>query len=167
MSNLADRDAFACDQHEHRHCRHDALAAAEAACRAAGAKLTPIRQRVLELVWASHRPIGAYALLEQLAADGRRPAPPTVYRALDFLLEQGLVHRLDSLNAFVGCTHPGERHRSLFLICRSCQRAQELAAGPIERTITGEAAQHGFTLEKLTLEAVGLCHACAAGGTTG
>lgn len=162
MEHLTAHDPFACSAHDHRRCQREALAAAEQACSREGARLTPIRRRVLELVWASHRPLGAYALLELLAADGGRPAPPTVYRALDFLLEHGLVHRLDSLNAFVGCTHPGERHRSLFLICRQCQRAQELAVEPIEATIAGEAQRHGFTLEKLTLEAVGLCHTCAA-----
>ncbi len=158
---LSEHDPFACSAHDHRRCQHDALAAAEDACRREGVRLTPIRKRVLELVWASHQPVGAYALLEQLAVDGHRPAPPTVYRALEFLLEQGLVHRIDSLNAFVGCTHPGERHRSLFLICRACGRAQELAAAPIEQVITTEAQRHGFALEKLTLEAVGLCHSCS------
>lgn len=157
---LSEHDPFACSAHDHRRCQRDALSAAEDACRREGVRLTPIRKRVLELVWASHQPVGAYALLEQLAVDGHRPAPPTIYRALEFLLEQGLVHRIDSLNAFVGCTHPGERHRSLFLICRACGRAQELAAAPIERVITDEAQRHGFALEKLTLEAVGLCHSC-------
>ena len=160
MEILSAHDPFACNAHDHRHCKHEALAAAEAACARGGVRLTAVRKRVLELVWDSHKPVGAYTLLEQLAGDGHRPAPPTVYRALEFLLEQGLVHRIDSLNAFVGCTHPGERHRSLFLICRQCQRAQELAAEPIEQVIAGEARAHGFALEKLTLEAVGLCHTC-------
>lgn len=160
MSKLAERDPFACSNPEHHHCQQDALAAAEAACSRAGVKLTAVRRRVLELIWNSHQPLGAYALLDQLAADGRRPAPPTVYRALEFLLAQGLIHRIDSLNAFTGCTHPGERHRSLFLICRQCHCAQELSADRIETVIAGEAAHHGFTLEKLTLEAIGLCHSC-------
>jgi len=167
MSTVAEHDPFACSSREHQHCKHDALAAAEQTCEREGVKLTPIRKRVLELVWDSHRPVGAYALLELLAADGRRPAPPTVYRALDFLLEQGLVHRLDSINAFVGCTHPGERHRTLFLICRVCRRAQEIATDNFERAITADAEQHGFRMEKLTLEVEGVCHACreAAGKT--
>ena len=167
MELLTPHDPFACNAHDHRRCQQDALAAAEAACARDGARLTPIRKRVLELVWASHKPMGAYALLEQLAGDGHRPAPPTIYRALEFLLEQGLVHRIDSLNAFVGCTHPGERHRTLFLICRACQRAQEIAAGAIERAVTGEAVQHGFWMEKLTLEVEGVCHACAEAGVSG
>ena len=164
MHAHTDRDPFACDAQEHRHCKHDALAAAAQACSREGAKLTPIRRRVLELVWESHQPVGAYALLELLAADGRRPSPPTVYRALEFLLEHGLVHRLDSLNAFVGCTHPGERHRTLFLICRDCRRAQEIAVDAIEHAVGGEAARHGFRMEKLTLEVEGVCHACRESG---
>jgi len=162
MSNHAEHDPFACNAGEHQRCKHDALAAAAAACARDGTRLTPIRKRVLELVWDSHQPVGAYALLEQLTEDGHRPAPPTVYRALDFLLEQGLVHRIDRLNAFVGCTHPGERHRTLFLICRVCHRAQEIAADAIEQAVGREAARHAFRMEKLTLEVEGICHRCTA-----
>lgn len=162
MTLTADHDPFACNSQEHHRCKHDALAAAAQACAREGARLTPTRKRVLELVWDSHKPVGAYTLLELLTEDGHRPAPPTVYRALEFLLEQGLVHRIDSLNAFVGCTHPGERHRTLFLICRVCHRAQEIAAGAIENAVAAEAVQHGFRMEKLTLEVEGICHTCAA-----
>lgn len=149
-------------RHDHRRCKRDALAAAEAACLREGAKLTPVRRRVLELVWDSHEPLGAYDLLEGLVEDGHRPAPPTVYRALEFLLGHGLVHRIDSLNAFVGCPHPDGSHRTLFLICRQCRRAQELPADAVTKTVEGEAAGHGFVPEKMTMEVVGLCRACAA-----
>lgn len=154
-------DAFVCTRHDHRRCQRDALAAAEAACARDGVKLTPVRRRVLELIWTNHEPTGAYALLDGLAEDGRRPAPPTVYRALDFLLEHGLIHRLDSLNAFVGCSHPGAVHRTLFLICRQCHRAQELPADTLAQTVTDAAAPYGFQAEKMTLEVVGLCRSCA------
>lgn len=159
----ASHDAFACNRHDHRRCKRDALTAAEAACAREGAKLTPVRRRVLELVWDSHEPLGAYALLDGLAVDGRRPAPPTVYRALDFLVAHGLVHRIDSLNAFVGCPHPGENHRTLFLICRVCHRAQELPADGVAQTVADEAAVHGFVPEKMTMEVVGVCRNCARG----
>ncbi|MFZ5722141.1 MAG: Fur family transcriptional regulator [Pseudomonadota bacterium] len=159
MSTAVAPDAFS--RHDHRHCQRDALAAAETACNRSGARLTPIRRRVLELIWSSHEPLGAYVLLDRLAGDGRRPAPPTVYRALDFLVQQGLVHRIDSLNAFVGCPHPGESHRTLFLICRRCHRAQELPATTIARTVATEAGELGFEPEKMTLEVVGLCRHCA------
>ena len=99
---------FGIEEHDHRVCVKDALEQATAICAKRGARLTPIRRRVLELIWASHKPSGAYDILEALSQEsrGKRIAPPTVYRALDFLLEQGLIHRLESLNAFIGCPHP-------------------------------------------------------------
>ena len=97
--------------HDHDHCIETALGDAESVCIERGVRLTVLRKRVLEIVWQSHRPLGAYAILDVLAADGRRAAPPTVYRALDFLQENGLVHRIASMNAFVGCPMPDRRHR--------------------------------------------------------
>ena len=81
--------------HQHEHCVHNALSSAEDLCSKRGVRLTAIRKRVLELVWASHQPLGAYAILDKLTAEGHKPAPPTVYRALEFLLEQGLIHMLE------------------------------------------------------------------------
>src|SRR3546814_13619005 len=102
---------LACTPHDHDHCVSHALAEADSLCARQGVRLTALRKRVLELVWQSHKPLGAYDILAQLTEqDGRRAAPPTVYRALDFLLENGLVHRIASLNAFIGCNHP--EHRS-------------------------------------------------------
>ena len=86
--------ATALAPHNHDHCIVDALQRAEALCEQRNVRLTPIRRRVLELVWHSHAPIGAYAILDQLKTTDRSAAPPTVHRALDFLLEHGLVHRL-------------------------------------------------------------------------
>jgi zinc transport system ATP-binding protein len=106
---------------------HSALAEADALCTRQGLRLTALRRRVLELVWQSHKPLGAYDILAVLSEqDGRRAAPPTVYRALDFLLENGLVHRIASLNAFIGCSHPEHAHQGQFLICRECHVAIEL-----------------------------------------
>ena len=95
---------FLSDEHDHRRCVANALDDAEAVCAERGARLTPVRRRVLEIIWQSHRPLGAYAILEVLSGEGHSPAPPTVYRALEFLLTHGLVHRLSSLNAFIGCS---------------------------------------------------------------
>jgi Fur family zinc uptake transcriptional regulator len=162
---LADHDAFACTGASHRRCRDQALAAAEAHCAARGEKLTPTRRQVLALIWASHRPLGAYAILEKLAEGGKRPAPPTVYRALDFLLEQRLIHRLDSLNAFTGCTHPGEAHRGQFLICQACGNAQEIADAAVTQAIAAAAAAQGFQVRHEAVEVTGLCHACRDAGT--
>ncbi len=148
-------------QHGHDQCVSDALAAAEQVCERAGARLTTLRKRVLELVWQSHRPMGAYDLLETLAReDDRRPAPPTVYRALDFLQEQGLVHRIASLNAFIGCASPEHSHQGHFLICRHCRVAIELDQTLIQPAITRAARQINFVVEAETVEIAGLCAHC-------
>ena len=120
-------DSFPDSGHDHRACVQGALRDAETLCARRGVRLTPARRRVLELIWQSHRPSGAYDLLERLAADGHRPSPPTVYRALDFLLRQGLVHRVSSRNAFVGCNHPGDDHMAQLFICDRCDVAFEQA----------------------------------------
>ena len=147
--------------HDHSQCVSDALAAAEEVCERAGARLTVLRKRVLELVWQSHRPLGAYDILGVLSeVDGRRAAPPTVYRALDFLLEHGLVHRIASLNAFVGCSHPEHPHQGQFLICRNCHAAIELEQKAISDAIVQSARDVGFTVEGQTVEVVGLCSGC-------
>ena len=135
--------------HDHSHCVSHALG------------LTVLRKRVLELVWASHKPLGAYDILGVLSdEDGRRAAPPTVYRALDFLLENGLVHRIASLNAFVGCSHPEHAHQGQFLICRGCNAAIELEQATISDAIISSAAGVGFAVESQTVEVVGLCAGC-------
>lgn len=147
--------------HDHEQCVSDALAAAEKVCERAGARLTTLRKRVLELVWQSHRPMGAYDLLEILAReDDRQPAPPTVYRALDFLQEHGLVHRIASLNAFIGCDSPEHTHQGHFLICRKCRVAVELDQSLIQPAISKVAQQMGFVVEAETVEIAGLCAQC-------
>ena len=148
-------------QHDHDQCVSDALRMAEQVCERAGARLTALRKRVLELVWQSHQPMGAYDLLETLSAeDDRRPAPPTVYRALDFLQEYGLVHRIASLNAFIGCVHPEHSHQGHFLICRNCRVAIELDQTLIQPVINDVARQLGFCVESETVEIAGLCAQC-------
>jgi Fur family zinc uptake transcriptional regulator len=147
--------------HDHSHCVHNALSEADAICERAGLRLTALRRRVLELVWQSHKPLGAYDILGVLTEqDGRRAAPPTVYRALDFLLENGLVHRIASLNAFVGCNHPAHAHQGQFLICRACNAAIELSNETISQSIVAGASDVGFTVESQTVEVVGVCSGC-------
>jgi Fur family zinc uptake transcriptional regulator len=146
--------------HDHEHCVATALSAAEAVCEQASERLTPLRRRVLELVWGSHRPIGAYAILDQLKEDGRSAAPPTVYRALEFLLERGLIHRIESLNAFVGCAHPGESHLVQFLICRSCGMTAELDDRRLSEAIGRSATEHGFNIQSRVVELSGVCASC-------
>ena len=147
--------------HDHSHCVHTALTEADVLCAQKGLRLTALRRRVLELVWQSHKPLGAYDILAVLSElDGRRAAPPTVYRALDFLLENGLVHRIASLNAFIGCSHPEHAHQGQFLICRNCHAAIELEQKSISDAIVSSALDVGFTVEGQTVEVVGLCSGC-------
>ncbi len=146
--------------HDHERCVSTALTSAEAVCEKAGERLTPLRKRVLELVWDSHKPVGAYALLDKLKEDGRGAAPPTVYRALEFLLACGLIHRIESLNAYVGCSHPGENHVTQFLICRACGTAAELDDRRLGEAIGRSAAEHGFNIVSRVIELSGVCARC-------
>ena len=144
---------------------HDAGAyvrAVEQACETRGLRLTPLRAQVLGLVAAAGRPIKAYDLLDRMKSASGSTAPPTVYRALDFLLEQGFIHRLASVNAFVGCHHPQVRHSVPFLICDTCQNAVELEDERISGLLDGQAKALGFTPRAQTLEVHGTCAACAA-----
>jgi Fur family zinc uptake transcriptional regulator len=160
--------AFPKKGHDHDRCVADALASAESVCEQDGERLTPLRRRVLELVWANHRPVGAYALLDRLKEeDDRGAAPPTVYRALDFLLARGLIHRIESLNAFVGCAHPGETHVVQFLICKSCGTAAELDDRRLGDAIGRSAAEHGFSIQSRVIELSGVCSACQGGRSRG
>lgn len=149
--------------HDHTRCVRSALDRAASLCERRGVRLTELRQRVLELVWQSHAPAGAYQIMEMLAEERGRVAPPTVYRALDFLAEQGLVHRLDSLSAFVGCASPDAPHKACFLICRSCRNAVEVHDPAIDAALAGCARQRGFVIENETVELAGTCAACRKG----
>jgi Fur family zinc uptake transcriptional regulator len=153
---------FIAAEHDHQDCIAEALRTAEALCLQRQRRFTAIRRRVLELVWRRHQPIGAYELLELLQSDGRS-APPTVYRALDFLQQLGLVHRLASLNAYVGCAQPGEPHDGQFLICEACQSLAELDAPTITSAIAESAAHSGFEPRRHTVEIMGLCPNCRGG----
>ncbi len=142
--------------HDHRRCVRDALAAAEAACLGRGARLTPVRRRALEILLEGHAAVGAYDLLQRLAAEGLGSQPPVAYRALHFLVGQGLAHRIESADAFVACTRPGagEPHVPAFLVCRSCRAVSEGEAGPLGAEVAG------FAVERRVVEAEGLCPLC-------
>lgn len=156
-------DRRSAHDHDHASCVEGALTAAEAICAERGARLTELRRRVLELVWTSHEPVGAYDILSRLGGDGRKAAPPTVYRALDFLLEQGLVHRIESLNAFIGCPSPKAPHSGQFLLCTACGTATEIADAGIQAALAGAAGRAGFRPAHVTLEVKGLCRFCQPG----
>jgi Fur family transcriptional regulator, zinc uptake regulator len=148
------------DPHDHAACRATALAHAEATCARAGARLTPIRRRVLELLLEDHRALGAYAILDRLRAEGLGAQPPVAYRALDFLVRHRLAHRIEHLNAFVACAHPGRAHAPVFLICRGCSAVAEAPAAPVMAALGRAAAAAGFLVDRAMVEAEGLCPAC-------
>lgn len=138
------------------------MRAAETVCAGRGLNLTPIRRRVLEIVWRQHEPIGAYDILAQLTTGARKAAPPTVYRALEFLIDAGLVHRIDSLNAFKGCDAPQQVHASSFLVCRECHRVEEINDRGLEKALAERMRSAGFAAEGVSLEIKGMCRDCGA-----
>jgi len=162
MIEAADNPVFPTDTHNHRRCVEEALRTAEIVCRERGLRFTALRRQVLELVWNSHKPVGAYDILDKLDRGGKKAAPPTVYRALEFLIEADLVHRLDSLNAFVGCADPSSSHTGQFLICRGCQSVAELDDADINRLVEEKASDLGFSAVHQMLEIQGLCPGCRA-----
>ena len=151
--------------HDHTRCIDDALQRAAMLCARRGARLTPMRRRVLELVWQSHAAVKAYDVLAELGHADSSAKPPTVYRALDFLIAHGLVHRLESLNAYVGCPEPDASHQGQFLICKSCGGVSEFEAPAIQKAIAAQAAGQGFAVARQTIEVRGVCRACHAGST--
>ena len=154
--------AFPGARHAHDRCVHRALNRADALCRQRGARLTTMRRRVLELIWDGHRAVKAYDLLDRLSENGKPVRPPTVYRALDFLMAHGLVHRVDSLNAFVGCSGADAHHNAQFLICQECGEVSEMDGAAISKAVAGQAEQAGFTVHRQTVELHGECPRCAA-----
>ena len=147
-------------QHDHQNCVETALKTAEVRCAAEGLRLTPVRRKVLEMLLQEHRALGAYAILDRLREEGFGSQPPVAYRALDFLVENGFVHKIERLNAFVACAHPGSSHSPAFMICRKCDAVAEAHSAP-EKGILGAAARAaGFEIERTVVEAEGICPAC-------
>jgi Fur family transcriptional regulator, zinc uptake regulator len=158
---LKPQAVFPAPDHDHARCTSEAVAHAEAICAARKERLTPIRRRVLEALLESHSPLGAYELIDRLAENGPRPAPITIYRALDFLREQGLVHRIESRNAFIACVH---HHTTgdpvVFLICEKCGAVGEAAAAAVAQTIRTASRAAGFTPKTPVIEISGICAHC-------
>lgn len=132
----------------------------EALCRQRGVRLTRLRRQVLEIVCGSRRPLGAYEILERLRQVAPGAAPPTVYRALAFLLEQGLIHRLETVHAYVSCAHPGEPHSGQFLICTACGDVTELEDSQVARSLRKAESASGFHTERRVIEISGVCARC-------
>ena len=155
--------AFPAPDHDHGRCSSDAMAIAEALCVERGQRLTPIRRKVLDVLLGSHKPLGAYEIIDRLAPKGPRPAPITAYRALDFLRENGLVHRIESRNAFIACVH---NHAAgelvVFLICERCGAVGEAPSPDVATTLASAARAAGFTPKSPVLEITGVCTHCRA-----
>jgi Fur family zinc uptake transcriptional regulator len=137
------------------------MAIAEALCERRGQRLTPIRRDVLAALLASHKPLGAYEIMDLLAPSRRRPAPITVYRALEFLLANGLVHRIESRNAFIACVHNHDRGELVvFLICERCGAVGEASSAEVAATLKDAARAAGFTPKSPVIEITGVCTHC-------
>lgn len=154
-------DPVGFDAHDHDTCVETGLAAAEAQCASAGLRFTPVRREALKILLQEHRALGAYELLDRLRDAGYGAQPPVAYRALDFLVANGFVHKIERLNAFVACAHPGATHSPAFLICRECDAVAEAHSVPTRGTLGEAARATGFKIERTVVEAVGVCPSCA------
>lgn len=149
--------------HDHGRCTADSIVHAEQVCQQRGQKFTPLRRSVLNALLSSHRPLGAYDVIEQLAKQTSRPAPITVYRALDFLIGNGLVHRIESRNAFLACAHNHDQSATVaFLICERCGSVGEIPAGTLAQPLIDGARGSGFSPRLTVVEMTGTCAHCAA-----
>jgi Fur family zinc uptake transcriptional regulator len=155
---------FPAPDHDHARCAADAIGHAEALCAERGQRLTPMRRQVLEVLVTSHKPLGAYDIMDRLAGTGPRPAPITVYRALDFLMENGLVHRLASRNAFLACIHNHDSGALVaFLICERCGAVGEAPASAVGDSIAAAAKSAAFVPQRSVIEITGICSHCRSG----
>lgn len=148
-------------EHDHAQCVDTALTSAEAQCKDNGLRLTPVRRKVLEMLLQEHRALGAYAILDRLRQDGYGSQPPVAYRALDFLVENGFAHKIERLNSFVACAHPGATHTPAFMICRRCDAVAEAQSTPAKGALGAAARAAGFEIERTVVEAEGICLTCA------
>lgn len=146
--------------HDHATCVSDTLAAAEARCATEGLRFTPVRRKVLEILLQEHRALGAYAILDRLREEGFGSQPPVAYRALDFLVVNGLAHKIERLNAFIACAHPSHSHAPAFMICRLCDAVAETQSSPARGALGDAARATGFRIERTVVEAEGVCPAC-------
>lgn len=146
--------------HDHDACVTDALGAAEARCATERLRFTPVRRKVLEILLHEHRALGAYTILDRLREAGFGSQPPVAYRALDFLVANGLAHKIERLNAFIACAQPGNPHTPAFMICRSCDAVAETQSSPARGALGDAARATGFRIERTVVEAEGLCPAC-------
>ena len=154
-------DPVGFETHDHSGCITSALATAEAHCTREGLRFTPVRRQALEILLQEHRAIGAYEMLDRLRVAGFGSQPPVAYRALEFLVAHGFAHKIERLNAFIACAHPGAEHSPAFMICRLCQSVAEAQSAPSRGALGDAARAAGFQIERTVVEAEGLCPSCA------
>ncbi len=164
MPGSNSRNPVAFERHDHRNCQHQLLSEAKALCLKRSKRLTRRRLQVLEILLRSHAPMRAYEILACLnqAESAAMIAPPIVYRALEFLLEEGLAHRIESKNAFISCVHPGHHCGARFLICSGCEQVAELENH--DPMVITEAANLGFSIDHSIVEISGYCAECQKNG---
>ena len=146
---------------QHQHCINTAIKQAQQICDSSNSRFTALRKRVLELVWARHEPVKAYDLLYELQKEDQSAKPATIYRALDFLLNLGLVHKIHRYNAYVGCVDPNIQQPSFFLVCNNCNRVTENHDAEYNKLIEAISKRHQFKLSETSFEIEGLCSHCA------
>jgi len=153
--------SFACESNSnHALCIEEALNHAKRVCEKGGERFTDLRKQVFAIVWAEHKPVKAYDLLSELSSKRKGVAPATVYRTLDFLQSQGLVHKLESLNAYLGCSQPETEHHGHFLICEICEEVRELEFTPFSQSIDEIEKAQKFQIKHTTIELFGRCIKC-------
>tara|TARA_Y100000992_G_C21040222_1_gene384562 strand:- start:15 stop:470 length:456 start_codon:yes stop_codon:yes gene_type:complete len=140
---------------------NEALKKAENICNKKGVNLTKLRQKVLTLILKNHGYVKAYDLLNDLKKSDASAKPPTVYRSLDFLMEHGFIHKIQSLNAFVGCSHPDEHEDCYFLICKECKNIEECCSNKVKKVLTSTSGKNNFSPNQVTLEITGICQDCS------
>ncbi|MEM7070207.1 MAG: Fur family transcriptional regulator [Pseudomonadota bacterium] len=144
---------------DHQSCMDNALQKADLICRQRNLRFTNLRRKVLQMIWADHHPSKAYELLDKLKKD-ISAKPPTIYRALNFLMENGLIHKLNSLNAYIGCAHPLKHHECYFLICNICKNIEECYDHKLSKAIVNATYKNKFYLDSTVLEINGKCQKC-------
>ena len=155
---------FPAPNHDHRRCSADTIAHAEAVCAERAGRLTPPRRQVLEVLAASHKPIGAYEIIDRIARKTTRPAPITVYRALEFLMKHGLVHRIESRNAYLACTRNHDSGALVaFLMCESCGAVGEASTAAMTQVLAAAAKKARFRPSISVIEVAGTCSHCRRG----
>lgn len=148
------------ETHDHANCIAECINTVDAHCKANGLQFTPVRKRVLEILLQEHRALGAYEILDRLREEGLGSQPPVAYRALDFLVKNKFAHKIERLNAFIACTHPGEEHAPTFMICRLCDAVAEGHTNPAKGLLGQAAREIGFQIERIVVEAEGVCPKC-------